>query len=229
MTMRAERMTDGTARQWHHHLLTESASAALSAEIRLRAAPRPQDRCVDLGAGVGMLAIPLSGEVAELVAVEPSRVLATRLAARARESGCPDIRTESVRITELIMPRQSCDLIVSGLALHHCDNPEKRALVPRALRWLRPGGRLVIADLMPDRTRSAGRRRQFLSDSGSCGRGRIDRSAGRFFRSTLHTLRETTATGEFWVEAFEDAGFRTVGHRQPVPGVGVVWGTVEPN
>jgi hypothetical protein len=31
------------------------------------------------------------------------------------------------------------------------------------------------------------------------------------------------------VEAFEDAGFRTVGHRQPVPGVGVVWGTAEPS
>jgi SAM-dependent methyltransferase len=176
-----------------------------------------------------MLAIPLSGEVAELVAVEPSRNVAERLAGRARESGRPDIRTEHVQITELIMPRQSCDLIVSGLALHHCDNPEKRALVSRALRWLRPGGRLVIADLMPDRAGATGPRRQLLNNSGSNGRGRIDRSAGRFFRSTFHALRETTATGEFWVEAFEDAGFRTVGHRQPVPGVGVVWGTAEPS
>lgn len=229
MTMKAERMTDGTARQWHHHLLAESASAALSAEIWLRAAPRPQDRCVDLGAGAGMLAIPLSGEVAELVAIEPSKLLAARLAARAREAGSANIRTENVQITELAMPHRSCDLIVSGLALHHCDNPEKRLLVPRALRWLRPGGRLVIADLMPDRTRSTGSRRQRRNNAESNGRGRIDRSSGRFFRSTLHTLRETTATGEFWVEAFEDAGFRTVGYRQPVPGVGVVWGTAEPN
>ena len=61
-------MTDETAGQWHHHLLTESVSTALSADIWLRAAPRPQDRCVDLGAGVGMLALPLSGEVAEVVA-----------------------------------------------------------------------------------------------------------------------------------------------------------------
>ncbi|TMR42233.1 class I SAM-dependent methyltransferase [Actinomadura geliboluensis] len=229
MTMKVEGMTDETAGQWHHHLLTESVSTALSADIWLRAAPRPQDRCVDLGAGVGMLALPLSGEVAEVVAVEPSRILAARLGARARESGCPAIRTENVQITELIMPRRSCDLIVSGLALHHYDNPEKRALVSRALRWLRPGGRLVIADLMSDRPRSVGLRRQLPNVSRSNERGRIDRSAGRFFRSTLHSLRETTATGEFWVEAFEDAGFQTVGHRQSAPGIGVVWGAAESN
>lgn len=229
MTMRAEPMTDPLAGQWHHHLLTASASAALSAEVWLRAAPRSQDRCIDLGAGVGMLTVPLSREVAEMVAVEPSKALAARLAARAREHGASEIRMETVPITELVMPRQSCDLVVSGLALHHCENAEKRALVARALRWLRPGGRLVIADLMPERKGSAGRRGFRLGGPDSSGRGRLDRSAGRFIPSTLHALRETTATGSFWAEAFEDAGFKTMGHRQPLPGIGVVWGTADPN
>src|SRR5690606_41212146 len=183
MTMRAEPMTDALAGQWHHHLLSASASAALSAEVWLRAAPRSQDRCIDLGAGVGMLTVPLSREVAEMVAVEPSKALAARLAARAREHGASEIRMETVPITELVMPRQSCDLVVSGLALHHCENAEKRALVARALRWLRPGGRLVIADLMPQGKGFGGPRgfRPGVQDSHAL--VRLDRRARRVSHS----------------------------------------------
>lgn len=64
--------------------------------------------------------------------------------------------------------------------------------------WLRSGGRLAVADLMPDRTRSAGPPPTASERFGIHESGRIDRSAGWFSRSTLQTLRETTATGEFW-------------------------------
>lgn len=228
MATRAERATDERAGQWHHHLLTAPATAALSAEIRLRAAPQPQDRCIDLGAGAGALTIPFSGEVAEVVAVEPSRMLRARLSARADELGSPDIRIKAVQITELALPWESCDLVISGLALHHCMNADKRALVSRVRRWLRPGGRLVIGDRMPDRDEAISARRSRLGGPDHSGRGRIDRSAGRFFRSTMHALRETPATGDFWVEALQDAGYRNVGHRQLLPGIGVVWGAVDP-
>src|SRR5207244_2896459 len=40
------------------------------------------------------------------------------------------------------------DLVVSNYALHHLTDDDKVALVARASRWLRPGGRLVVADMM---------------------------------------------------------------------------------
>jgi hypothetical protein len=39
VTTRAERLTDESTGQWHHHVLTASNSAALLAEMRLRADP----------------------------------------------------------------------------------------------------------------------------------------------------------------------------------------------
>ncbi|MFD0903530.1 class I SAM-dependent methyltransferase [Actinomadura sediminis] len=216
----------GAAGQWHHHVLAARVTAALSTEIRLRAAPRPQDRCIDLGAGVGSLAVPLSAEVAEVIAIEPSKGLRAVLAARAEELDPPGIRIEAVPITELIMPRESCDLVVSGFALHHCMNADKRALVSRVRRWLRPGGRLVIGDMMSHRQEESGSRRLRAGGAEHGGRGRIDRSAGRLFPAALHALRESPATGDFWIEALQDAGYRSVGHRQLLPGIGVVWGAV---
>ncbi|MBD2892598.1 hypothetical protein amrb99_15080 [Actinomadura sp. RB99] len=95
------------------------------------------------------------------------------------------------------------------------------------LCWPRPGGRLVISGIMPEQPDSAGWRILRVLRAQSDGRRSIDRSGGRFFRFTLHALRETPATGEFWVEALEGAGFRTVGHRQVLSGLGVVWGTAD--
>ncbi|WP_433473664.1 class I SAM-dependent methyltransferase [Spirillospora sp. CA-142024] len=225
--MEAEQIINGAEGQWHH-LLPPPAAAALSSEIQLRAAPRRQDRCIDLGAGAGVLSVLLSTEVAEVIAIEPSRILRVRLEARAAELGRSNIRTEAVPIAELVMPWQSCDLVISGFALHHCLDVDKRAIVSRIHRWLRPGGRLVIGDMMPDRPAPAGRRPLRSRGTDHHARGRIDHSSGRFFRTTMHAWREMPATGEFWLQAFEDAGYRSLGHRQLLPGVGVVWGVVEP-
>lgn len=225
--MRVEQSADGRTEQWQHHMLTEPASTALLTEMIAKAEPQPHERCVDLGAGIGTLSLVLAGKVGEVVAVEPAHSLRTALEARASRLHMSTIRTEAVEPTDLIMPMESCDLVVSGLVLHHCLNVDKRTLVPRARRWLRPGGRLVIGDMMPEGGATTGLRRLGRGGSAAVGRGRIDSSAGRIFPSLLHLLRETPASGEFWVQALTDAGFRDVGHQQVEPGLGVVWGRVE--
>ena len=67
MAMKVRQSADERTGQWQHHLLAEPASTALLAEILAKAAPQPNDRCVDLGAGSGTLTLVLAGEGGELV------------------------------------------------------------------------------------------------------------------------------------------------------------------
>jgi tRNA (cmo5U34)-methyltransferase len=54
------------------------------------------------------------------------------------------------------LPEGPFDLVVSCLAVHHLDGPEKRDLFRRIADALRPGGRFVLADVVvPERLEDA--------------------------------------------------------------------------
>jgi arsenite methyltransferase len=51
-------------------------------------------------------------------------------------------------MTDLAFPDDSFDLVVSNLAIHNLpDNHARRSAIDEAVRVLRPGGQVVIADL----------------------------------------------------------------------------------
>jgi arsenite methyltransferase len=51
-------------------------------------------------------------------------------------------------MTDLQLPDESFDLVVSNLAIHNLpDDDARRAAIDEAVRVLRPGGRIAIADL----------------------------------------------------------------------------------
>jgi ubiquinone/menaquinone biosynthesis C-methylase UbiE len=203
-----ERQWDKRVQQWHSHVTSAAAFETLLRDLMDVASPRPADSCVDLGAGTGFVTMALAPLVSSVLAVD----ISTAMAAAARSA--------------------SADLVVSSYALHHLVDADKRALVARTAQWLRPGGRLVIGDMMFGRGASQ-RDRQILRQKvtalaakGPGGWWRIVKNLGRY---GLGVGQEHPATPEFWQAALRDAGFTDVAFHPVVAEAGIVRGIRPPD
>jgi ubiquinone/menaquinone biosynthesis C-methylase UbiE len=183
---------------------------------------------VDLGAGTGFVALALAPLVGSVLAVDISPVMAEDLARRAARAGLENVRTEVADLRTFQRPAASADLVVSSYALHHLRNEDKRALVAEAGRWLRPGGRIVIADMMFGRGASQ-RDREILRDKlaalarrGPAGWWRIAKNLIRYGLGVGH---EHPAAPQFWQLALRDAGLADVRFEPVVAEAGIVSGT----
>jgi ubiquinone/menaquinone biosynthesis C-methylase UbiE len=192
------------------------------------AGPRPDDACVDLGAGTGFAALELAPLVDSVLAVDISPAMAESLAARAAQAGLRNVRTEVADLRTFGLPPASVDLVVSSYALHHLRDADKRALAAEAARWLRPGGRIVVADMMFGRGTTR-RDREILRAKttaftvrGPAGWWRIAKNLTRYGLGVGH---EHPAAPQFWQLALRDAGFTDVRFEQVVAEAGIVSGT----
>ncbi|MHB1931227.1 MAG: class I SAM-dependent methyltransferase, partial [Acidimicrobiales bacterium] len=135
---------------WDHHGVAglERVIAAVLARAKEGG---PVELAVDVGTGTGALALPLAVSASRVVAVDVSEGMLARLREHASASGIGNIEPVLSPVEELTFPPASVDLIVSNYVLHHLVDREKRRFVERAAGWLRPGGRLVIGDVMVGR------------------------------------------------------------------------------
>ena len=176
----------------------------------LRNVPCDASRDVlDLGSGTGALSLELAGRGARVLAVDVSPAMTTLLRAEADARGLNNITTMTVAAELLELQPLSFDAVVSNYALHHLHDGDKAALVRAAATWLRPGGRLVIGDMMFGRGASQRDRRIIrakviaLARKGPGGWWRIAKNSVRF----LLRLQERPLPIEAWVTLLENAGF----------------------
>jgi ubiquinone/menaquinone biosynthesis C-methylase UbiE len=226
-----ERKWDKRVEQWHSHVTSAAAFEKVLDRLIEVASPQPADACVDLGAGTGFVTTALAPLVSSVLAVDISPAMAESLAERAVEAGLGNVATEVADLKELQLRPASADLLVTNYALHHLVDADKRALVARAVTWLRPGGRFVIADMMFGRGGSQ-RDREILHQKvialaakGPGGWWRIAKNLGRY---GLGVGQEHPATPEFWQAAMRDAGFTEVRFEPVVAEAGIVRGVRPP-
>lgn len=105
----------------------------------------PDSRVGDLGCGTGRLAEALSPFVAEIVAIDASAEMLE--AAAQRLGGSANVRLRRGELEALPVEAASLDAAVLALALHHA--PEPARVLAEAARVLRPGGRLLVLDMLP--------------------------------------------------------------------------------
>jgi ubiquinone/menaquinone biosynthesis C-methylase UbiE len=167
---------------------------------------------VDLGCGSGQVTIPLARDCARVLAVDVSASFIARLEAKADDAGVRNIQSLTNPIETLDLPAGSVDLVVSNYALHHLRDPDKAELVERAHGWLRPGGRLVVGDMMfgrgadsEDRAIIAAKARGLLS-RGPAGWWRVAKNVWRF---SLR-LGEKPLPADRWESLVRAAGFDDV-------------------
>jgi len=222
-----EREWDRRVAEWHSHVTSAAAFGQVLDELIRQSGPKPTDACVDLGAGTGFVTTALAPQVSSVLAVDISTAMAASLAERAAHDGLANVSTEVCDLRDFQLEPASVDLVVSSYALHHLPDAEKQALVTRAARWLRPGGRLVVADMMFGRGGSQ-RDRQILRQKvialAAKGPGGWWRIAKNLTRYGLGVGHEYPASPEFWQRALRDAGLVAVGFQPVIAEAGLVRG-----
>jgi 2-polyprenyl-3-methyl-5-hydroxy-6-metoxy-1,4-benzoquinol methylase len=207
------RMWNARVGTWQQHVTSDHTFADIRDEVRLRTAPSLHDTVVDLGCGAGFLSLPLASVVREVIAVDASQQMIGELIAQARKARLSNVRPIVADLAVFDLPRQSVDVVVSNYALHHLTDRQKTALLLRAHRWLRPGGRLVIADMMfgrglDSRDRTILRQKVIaLGKRGPAGWWRIVKNVVRL---GLRIGSERPASPAFWLDAARLAGFADV-------------------
>jgi SAM-dependent methyltransferase len=105
----------------------------------------PEDWTVgDLGCGTGAVAAELAPYVGRVVAVDESKAMLA--AARRRLAAAPHVELRAGELEALPVADGELDAAVISLVLHYVPAPA-RALA-EARRALRPGGRLVVVDMV---------------------------------------------------------------------------------
>jgi SAM-dependent methyltransferase len=127
----------------------------------------PEAAVVDVGCGTGTLAIALAAGGAEVIGVDGDPEV---LALAHAKPGAEAVQWRKGLATALPLPGASADRVVMSLLLHHLDAGAKRTALAEAVRVLRPGGRLHVADW--------GRPRDPLMRAGARALTRIDGAEG---------------------------------------------------
>jgi arsenite methyltransferase len=104
---------------------------------------RPEMVVADIGTGTGFVAAGLAPLVSQVYAVDGSAAMLE--AAQRNLSGFANVTTKVADGAALPFEDGSLDAVFANMYLHHCPDPG--SAIAEMVRVLRPGGRLVIADM----------------------------------------------------------------------------------
>ena len=103
---------------------------------------------LDFGCGTGLVSLPWAGQVKTLTGLDPSPAMLEVFMEKASRQGLSNVQTLEVDPGQDEDFPGQYDLVLSSMVFHHIEDVE--ALLERLLGVLKPGGRLVVADLDPD-------------------------------------------------------------------------------
>jgi len=198
----------------------EKVTAAVVAAARVQ----PGDRVIDLGCGSGQVSLELAERGAHVLAVDGHQALVSQLTQIAQARSLPGLEVLTRPLDSLSLPVRSTDVIVTSYALHRLRDTDKQRLVAAAYHWLRPGGTLIVADMMFGRGATSQDRAiikskiRSLARKGIGGWWRIAKNSYRY----LIQVKEHPVSISAWTAMFARAGFTGITASRIVNEAGLV-------
>ncbi|MCU0788826.1 MAG: metalloregulator ArsR/SmtB family transcription factor [Verrucomicrobia bacterium] len=106
----------------------------------------PPIEVADLGAGEGLLSELLARRCKRVIAVDNSARIVAFGAKKAKKNGLKNLEFRLGDIQDPPLEPKSVDLVILSQALHHAEDPART--LQASYRILRPGGRIMILDLL---------------------------------------------------------------------------------
>lgn len=174
------------------------------------ASPTSGDVVVDLGAGTGLLTLALAPDVERVWAIDNSAAMVEYLRVKAESAELDNVRVVLASATHVPLVDGIADLVVSNYCFHEMTDSDKGFALSEAARLLRPGGRLVIGDMMFTLSPLSSRDRRIVTDKlraiarrGIPGLLRIAKNVARFATGRW----EHPSTADWWHAALAEHGF----------------------
>lgn len=206
-------------KNWDHYVIQAETIArsdgfhSLRDLIMSRARVSGGEDVLDVGAGTGLLTFPAAHSAESVWAVDISPAMCEYLNAKTESAGLTNVRTVCASAASLPLVEASVDVVVSNYCFHHLPDDGKASAVNEAFRVLKPGGRIVFADMMFSATMADPRSRRVARDKVSA---MLRRGPSGYFRVAKNALRFATASWEkpatknWWEQTLRQAGFENV-------------------
>ena len=204
------------SKDWDRHVVEAEELARtegfqrLRDEILLLARPQTEDVVVDVGAGTGLLTLALAPAVEKVWAIDVSAAMIDYLTTKAASGEFENVETATATAVSLPLVDGAASLVVSNYCYHHLSDADKERGIAEILRVLRPGGRVVIGDMMFRVQVADPRTRRVVMSKIRSVLGRGPAGLLRVIKNALRLLTgrwEQPADAEWWRRALKRTGF----------------------
>ena len=140
------------AGEWQQERSLHSSEAAVEAAIGAALGTGELEAgglgdLVDVGTGTGRMIELLGGHARSALGLDRNPEMLRLARNRLDAAGLTAARVQTGDMYHLPLAADACDTLVLHQVLHYADNPA--TVIDEAARVLRPGGRLLVIDLMP--------------------------------------------------------------------------------
>ena len=135
------------AGEWQQERSLHSREAAVETAIGQTLGPGGLGDLVDVGTGTGRMIELLAGQASSVLGLDRNPEMLRIARNRLEAAGLTSARVQTGDMYQLPLGAAACDTLLLHQVLHYADNPA--AVIDETARVLRPGGRLLVIDLMP--------------------------------------------------------------------------------